>query len=113
MPPIFEVMRDPEDWKIVDKKKLPDGDHIIGGDKVQVPITVDGSKVTVHVGQATGNLSEATMDGTGDDWTLADRGDITDITVDTGIKGSRGVALQIFSDSQEDGNGVLIERHEG
>lgn len=95
-----------EEWALISAKELAQGGHTISHNDVSIPITVLPETVVIHVSLANGKLYNARIGVFGDDWTLAARGSIIDISfgIDEKLE-----PLQIYSG--DDGFGMLLEWH--
>ena len=96
------------EWQALDVQEVNNGEHAVDHHGVHIPFTVDGNTVTVHLAEASGNLTEATVHGMGDDWTLAQRENLRSVAIDVDEKGT---AFHIFSDDINT-PALLLERHD-
>lgn len=116
MSPLYKVLRSDvtvgdktHEWQPIDVSELGDGSHIIEGNGVRVPITIEGNKVTVHLSRAVGDLYNATVAGMGDDWTVGDRETIEDVV----LNAEKAITpLHIFSDGELGKPAILVEKHD-
>lgn len=110
---IYAVQRETEGWQPVAVHALEDGDHVIDHGGIRVPVSVQegGRKVTIHLSQVEGDLTGATVDGMGDDWTVAERGNLVDVTLQPDLY-PNSAALHVFSSEEQELPALLLERHE-
>jgi hypothetical protein len=89
--------------EIVDVKELKNGRHTLENNGLQVPVSVKGNEVTVHVAEAKGNLRTGYVADMGDDWTFEDKGDLKKIVIEP----AEGESAMAIHGSQS----LLLERH--
>lgn len=95
--------------EVLEALKLSNGDHTIVHNGLEVPVTVNGNAVTIHLDKTRGNLAEGTIIGMGEEWTMAQKGKLKRVTVEPD-EGLNNVSLQIFRNIE--GIVLLLERHE-
>lgn len=81
MSPIYKVFRVDDSLRVKQTELLEDGRRLIDHCDLRVPITVEGNKVTVHVGEAEGKLEEGHIFGFDSSMEISERGFITDISM--------------------------------
>ena len=95
------------EWVVFSAHELSDGGGIMAANEVQVPFSLDGDNVTIYLDKAIGKLDRATVSGMGDDWTIANRGAVKEVTL---VVEEGDAPIHIFS--TEGHPALLIERHE-